>query len=323
MRSAIQEVREAPASAAETYVSSLAPPSPALTASPGSATTELSDAAATLSSIRASVAAEDGCAKGQLYIRRDTGHLETYTDLAYMESTQRPEFVNLLRGADSGKLERHAIDSEESSSKRVKLLDMTRGPGGDTTGETGGGRMDGGAASLERRGEGVDAAARAHDVFRDRSGATKWMSNQMDHTTKWITASQPKFPTQSCSSITIAHSTLGPSKKSNSRGLICSAIPFANVIPLGLGPNETDQRLSLSEFVAADIEAVLPGLLNDSELPSFIEFVLSRVLEMLSGGAIPGYILHLKRFSCKALVLASASKKRLRTYGVNAMCATF
>jgi hypothetical protein len=78
-----------------------------------------------------------------------------------------------------------------------------------------------------------------------------------------------------------------PSKESNSRGKLLRAVPFANVIPLGLGQNETGRRLSLSEFVAADIEAVLPGLLNDSEHPSFIEFLLSRVLEMLS--EVPGY----------------------------------
>jgi hypothetical protein len=81
--------------------------------------------------------------------------------------------------------------------------------------------------------------------------------------------------------------TPSPSKESNSRGKISSAVPFANVIPLGLGQNETGRRLSLSEFVAADIEAVLPGLLNDSERPSFIEFLLSRVSGMLS--EVPGY----------------------------------
>jgi hypothetical protein len=57
-------------------------------------------------------------------------------------------------------------------------------------------------------------------------------------------------------------------------------MPFAEVIPLQLDPSEAGRGLSLSEFVAADIAAVLPGLVDDSELQSFIEVVLSRVLKM-------------------------------------------
>ena len=69
-----------------------------------------------------------------------------------------------------------------------------------------------------------------------------------------------------------------PSKISKSRG----AIPFSKVIPLALGPNEGGQELSLSEFVDADVEALLPGLGEDERQP-FTRHVLSEASRILQG----------------------------------------
>ncbi len=108
--------------------------------------------------------------RGQLFIqvKRGTGRVETYSGLQYTLSIERSEFENLLEGADLAESERHDV----GESKRVKLSVVVHGPAWPGW-ETEEGRADCGAASLERRGEGVNAAARVHDEFCDR--------NQMDH----------------------------------------------------------------------------------------------------------------------------------------------
>ena len=73
-----------------------------------------------------------------------------------------------------------------------------------------------------------------------------------------------------------------------------SEIPLAGffaVIPLGLGSSsfsiglksqELYTQRSLSEFVLSDINAVLPGIFSDdSDLPSFADFVLDQMLQIL------------------------------------------
>jgi hypothetical protein len=86
-------------------------------------------------------------------------------------------------------------------------------------------------------------------------------------------ASSPPVTRDPCDLTSISDS---PSKISKSRG----TLPFANAIPLALGINEGGQQLSLSEFVDADVEALLPGLGEDERQP-FTQHVLSEASRIL------------------------------------------
>ncbi len=84
----------------------------------------------------------------------------------------------------------------------------------------------------------------------------------------------------------ISNQPVLPSKNS---GIKYKRVPFADVIPLGLGSSgayDLFKKLSLSDFVDKDIESVLPGLLpqdkthgSDSDLFSFTEFALKGILD--------------------------------------------
>jgi hypothetical protein len=119
-----------PPSQIQAAASSLAPPSPALVASPQSSPAELSDAAhaaaATLTSFRACMAAPHAVdaagdsGKGQRFIVNDTaGRSESFSSLLYMPPSIRSKFMDV--SADTDKRKEH--DSEpQDQGKRAKLV---------------------------------------------------------------------------------------------------------------------------------------------------------------------------------------------------------
>ncbi len=162
-----------PPSQIQAAASSLAPPSPALVASPQSSPAEQSDAAhaaaATLTSLRACMAAPHAVdaagdsGKGRLFIVNDTaGRSESFSSLLYMPPSTRSRFTDL--SADTDKRKEH--DSEpQYQGKRAKMVFSCAGMQEAPLERH---SADGGAASLVR--QGVDAANAAVTLATMKAG---------------------------------------------------------------------------------------------------------------------------------------------------------